>query len=348
MVGKVAVMGAGSWGTTFGLICSDAGRETVLWARRREVAEEINATHRNTTYLPDIDLPDTLLATPDPARALQDAEVVMLAIPSLGLEAQLREWGELIGPDATLASLVKGMDLETLRRGSQIVSQTLECDPHRVVFLGGPNIALECARRLPAATVAATADADRACAVREACMTPYFRVYTNPDLVGCETGSVVKNVIAIAAGISDGMGLGQNAKATLVTRGLAEMTRLGVALGGQPLTFLGLCGVGDLVVTCTSQNSRNRRVGERLGRGEALDDIVSEMQMVAEGVRTSRAVVDLARRAEVEMPIVEAVVQVIHEGMEPRQMVKQLMTRDPKPELYGLPPQGPDAVATLS
>jgi glycerol-3-phosphate dehydrogenase (NAD(P)+) len=337
VVGKVAVMGAGSWGTTYALICSDAGKETHLWARRREVVDQINRTRRNETYLPGIDLPPTLHATDDPAHALDGADLVVLAIPSVGLHQQLAEWGGLIPHQAALASLIKGVDVETLRTGSQTVAEALACDPDRVVVVTGPNIARECAERLPAATVAASPDERSAGQVVRASMTPYFRVYTNPDRIGCETGGAVKNVIALAAGMADGMTFGKNTKATLVTRGLAEMTRLGVALGGKPLTFLGLAGVGDLVATCSSENSRNRTVGERLGRGEKLDQIVAGMNMVAEGVRSSQAVLALGRRLGVEMPITQAVVEVVHGGEEPRDVVKRLMTRDPKPELHGLP-----------
>lgn len=336
-VARVAVMGSGSWGTTFAQICSDAGSETVLWARRKEVADEINENSRNDDYLPSIELPDTLTATSDPEEALGGAQVVVLAIPSVGLGEQLRAWGDRIDGDAAIASLVKGVDVDSRRTGSQMVEDALDCDHRRVVVVSGPNIAKECARRLPAATVAACEDEDRAGQVLHAAMTPYFRIYTNPDRPGCEVGGAVKNVIALAAGIADGMELGQNTKATLVTRGLAEMTRLGVALGGRPLTFLGLAGVGDLVVTCTSEASRNRTVGERIGRGEALDAIISSMNMVAEGVRSSKAIVDLAARADVEMPIARAVVSVLHEDADPRDALRALMTRDPKSEMHGLP-----------
>lgn len=334
---RVTVMGAGSWGTTFALLCCDAGRDTVLWARRREVADEINAEHRNQGYVPGIDLPPSLVATTDPGEALAGADVVVLAIPSVGVQEQLAQWGRLTGSDTTLVSLIKGVDVASHRTGSEVITDALDCDPGRVVVVSGPNIARECAQRLPAATVAACPDEARARLVLDAAMTTYFRVYTNPDRIGCETGGAVKNVIALAAGMADGMGFGQNTKATLVTRGLAEMTRLGVARGGKPLTFLGLAGVGDLVVTCSSTNSRNRTVGERLGRGEDLDAIISSMNMIAEGVKSSKAIAELGRAAGVEMPITDAVVDVIHEGMAPQDVVKALMTREAKSEMHGLP-----------
>jgi glycerol-3-phosphate dehydrogenase (NAD(P)+) len=335
-VGKVAVMGAGSWGTAFAVMCHDAGGDTVLWARRPEVADEITTTHRNESYLPGIDLPDGILATVDPAEALAGADVVVVAVPSIGVEAQLGEWGGHVPSDVPIVSLIKGVDVATLRFGSQVIRDALDCDPDRVVVVSGPNLAKECAQRLPAATVAASPDLSAAERVQEAVMAPYFRVYTNPDKVGVEIGGAVKNVIALAAGIAEGMGFGDNTKAAVITRGLAEMQRLGVALGGDALTFSGLAGVGDLVATCTSPKSRNRTVGERLGRGESLPDIIDRMQMVAEGVKSSQAIVQLARDNDVEMPIAEAVVSVIHGGMDPRQALIALLSRSAKPEIYGL------------
>ena len=333
---KVAVMGSGSWGTAFAMMCHDAGQQPVLWARRQEVADEVNEGHTNEGYLPGIELPDGLVATADPEEALADAPLVVLAVPSIGIGDQLRAWGDHIEDDATLVSLIKGVDVETLRFGSQVIADSLDCDPDRVVVVSGPNLAKECAQRLPAATVAASPDLHRAEAVQAAVMAPYFRVYTNPDKLGVEIGGAVKNVIALAAGIAEGMGFGDNTKAMVITRGLAEMQRLGVALGGKPLTFSGLAGVGDLVATCTSPKSRNRTVGEKLGRGMKLDEIIQQMNMVAEGVKSSQAIVGLAERAGVEMPIAEGVVRVVHDDLDPGIMVKELMARDAKPEIYGI------------
>lgn len=335
-MGKVAVMGSGSWGTAFAAMCADAGEDTVLWARRDEVAEEITGERTNGAYLPDVQLPETLSATTDPQQALDGADVVVLAVPSVGISDQLAAWGGHIDRDATLASLIKGVDVDTLRFGSQVIAQTLDCDPDRVVVVSGPNLAKECAQRQPAATVAASPDAARAERVQRAVMAPYFRVYTNTDKTGVEIAGAVKNVIALAAGMSHGMGFGDNTKAAVITRGLAEMARLGVHLGGDALTFAGLAGVGDLIATCTSDKSRNRTVGERLGRGEGLDDIIASMNMVAEGVKSSRAIVALAERAGVDMPLARAVVAVCHEGASPREMVEHLLGRDPKPEVYGM------------
>ncbi|MEX2504060.1 MAG: NAD(P)H-dependent glycerol-3-phosphate dehydrogenase [Egicoccus sp.] len=335
-MGKVAVMGAGSWGTAFGMMCVDAGEPTTVWSRRDEIAVEIREQHSNIGYLPDVQLPDDLDATSDPEAALADADVVVLAVPSVGIEEQLTAWGSSIPADATLVSLIKGVDVASKRFGSQVVAESLDCDPDRVVVVSGPNLAKECAQRLPAATVAASPDERRAERVQQAVMAPYFRVYTNPDKVGVEVGGAVKNVIALAAGMAHGLGFGDNTMAAVITRGLAEMVRLGVALGGQPLTFSGLAGVGDLVATCTSPKSRNRTVGERLGRGESLDAIIDSMNMVAEGVKSSRAILGLAEQAEVEMPITEGVVAVCHAGYDPSQLVDALLQRAAKPEIYGM------------
>jgi glycerol-3-phosphate dehydrogenase (NAD(P)+) len=335
-VGKVAVMGSGSWGTAFAAMCADAGEPTIMWARRAAVAEQITAEHRNEDYLPGIELPPSVSATTDPQEALAGADVVVLAVPSVGLADQLATWGQHIESDATLASLIKGVDVDTMRFGSQVVADTLDCDPDRVVVVSGPNLAEECAQRQPAATVAASPDVGRAERVQAAVMAPYFRVYTNPDKSGVEVAGAVKNVIALAAGMAHGMGYGDNTKAAVITRGLAEMARLGVRLGGDAMTFAGLAGVGDLVATCTSPRSRNRTVGERLGRGEDLDAIIASMNMVAEGVKSSRAIVGLAAQAGVEMPIAQGVVAVCHGGASPEDLVGALLSRSAKPEVYGM------------
>lgn len=329
-------MGAGSWGTAFAMMCHDSGADVSLWARRQEIVDRINDEHANPDYLPGVELPDSVRATTDPEEALTETAVVVLAIPSIGIVEQLADWGEHIPDAATLVSLIKGVQADSLKFGSEVISDGLGCDPDRVVVVSGPNLAKECAQRLPAATVAASPDLDRAERVQASVMTPYFRVYTNPDKVGVEIAGAVKNVIALAAGIARGMEFGDNTLATVITRGLAEMTRLGVAMGGHPLTFAGLAGVGDLVATCTSTKSRNNQVGEKLGRGMKLEDIISQMNMVAEGVKSSQAIVGLARSHDVEMPIAEGVVRVVHDGLDPSLMVKELMSRDAKPEIYGL------------
>lgn len=333
---QVAIMGAGSWGTAFGALTIAAGSDVQLWARRREVADEINDRRTNQAYLADAELPRALHATNDPAEALDGAEIVVVAVPSTHVVGQLEAWGEAIPGDATLVSLIKGVDVSTRRFGSETIAATLEVDPARVVVVSGPNLARECIAGQPAATVAASDDADRAVQVQEAVMSQGFRVYTNPDRVGVEVAGAVKNVLAIASGMAHGRGFGDNTLAAVITRGLAEMMRFGVARGANPLTFSGLAGVGDLVATCTSTQSRNHTVGRRLGSGEALDDIIADMKMVAEGVKSSRAIIDLAREAEVEMPISEGVVRVLHEGVPLSTMIEALLSRSAKPEIYGL------------
>lgn len=333
---QVAVMGSGSWGTAFAMLCVQAGSHVRLWARRTAVAEEITRQRTNRAYLPGVVLPEQLVATDDAAAALAGADVVVVAVPSIGVEDQLATWGDHIGVDATLVSLIKGVDVETHRFGSQTISHTLDVAPSRVVVVSGPNLATECAAGEPAATVAAGDDADRAAQVQRAVMTSTFRVYTSTDRVGVEVGGAVKNVLAIASGMAHGRGMGDNTTAMVITRGLAEMMRLGVALGGEALTFSGLAGVGDLIATCTSTKSRNHTVGRRLGRGEQLDDIIADMAMVAEGVKSSRAILWLAEQHGVEMPITAAVTQVLDRGVAIDQVQGALLARSAKAEHYGI------------
>ena len=335
-MGKVAVMGAGSWGTAYAMMCVDAGEDVTLWARRPEVAKAVTTDHRNPDYLGDVELPAGLRATADASEALHDAEVVVLAVPSHALRASLTAWKDDVPRGGIYVSLIKGIELETGKRASQVIRSTLDVPFSHSVVVSGPNLAKECARRLPGGTVAAGPETEIVQRVQAMSHTPYFRVYTNPDVVGVELGGAVKNAIAIAAGMADGMGFGDNSKAMLITRGLAEMTRLGVAYGGNPMTFAGLAGMGDLVATCMSRQSRNRHVGEELGKGRALDDIIAEMNMVAEGVKSSKALLAIAAERGVDMPITEHVVKVVHEGMDPKDMVRALMSRDPKPEFHGM------------
>jgi glycerol-3-phosphate dehydrogenase (NAD(P)+) len=339
-VGAVAVMGAGSWGTAFALLAHRRGEQVSLWARDAQLADRVQRTRRNDAYLPDAVLPDGLAVSADPAAVLAGADLVVLAVPSLGLAEQLAAWGHLVPPDATIASLTKGLDASGARFASEVVIDALGCAPDRVVAVSGPNLAGEVAQGRPSATVAASPDLGRAQRVQSAVMCPTFRVYTNPDRIGVEVGGVVKNVLAIVAGAAHGLGHGDNTAAFLITRGLAEMTRLGAALGADPLTFQGLAGVGDLVATCTSPASRNRTVGERLGRGEPLDAIVASMDMVAEGVRAAPLLADLAQRHDVEMPMVQAVVAVTRDGGDVHQLGEALLARPPRSERWGLPGEG--------
>lgn len=330
---KAAVLGAGSWGTTFAKLLVDAGSDVTLWARRPELAEQINGTHRNDDYLPGVVLPETLTATHDPHTALDAAELVAFAIPSQTLRDNLGHWRDALPVDATLLSLMKGVELETTKRMSEVLAEVTGAAEDRIVVVSGPNLALEIAQEQPTATVVACVDEARAEAVQKLCTTGYMRPYTNTDVVGCELGGAVKNVIALACGIGQGMGFGDNTVASIITRGLAETARLGERLGADPLTFAGLAGLGDLVATCNSPLSRNRTFGERLGRGETLEQAQAATRgQVAEGVMSCRSVLDLARHHDVDVPITAAVEAVCYEGMTPGQMLTMLMSRSTKAE----------------
>ena len=329
---RAAVLGAGSWGTTFAKVLADAGCTVLLHARRPELAHEIGETRENAEYLPGIRLPDRLRATADAAEALADAEIVVLAVPSQSLRDNLTEWAPLLPADAVLLSLMKGIELGSTKRMSQVICEVTGAGPDRVAALSGPNLAREIAEEQPAATVVACTDHDRAAQVQAACHTPYFRPYTNQDLVGCELGGAVKNVIALACGITEGMGFGDNTRASLITRGLAETARLGMVLGAELTTFAGLAGLGDLVATCSSPLSRNRTFGEKLGRGMTVAEVQESTRQTAEGVKSCRSVLDLAHAHGVDVPITEAVVRVCHEGEAPGRMVREIMSREAKPE----------------
>jgi glycerol-3-phosphate dehydrogenase (NAD(P)+) len=333
---RVAVIGAGSWGTAVAAIV--AGNEpTVLWARRPELAAAIDTEHENADYLRDIPLPAGLRATSDLAQACESADVVVFAVPSHGLRAVLAEARPRIGGKAAIVSLAKGIEQGTLRRMTEVIAEELaDHDPDRIGVLTGPNLAREVAAGQPTASVVAVPDADVAEELQRVFFAPTLRVYTNPDVIGCEMAGALKNVLAIGAGIADGLGYGDNTKAALITRGLAELARLGGVLGGDPLTFAGLAGMGDLIATCASPQSRNRHVGVELGRGRALDDIVNEMNMVAEGVKTTAAVIELAAVNNVDMPLASFVGRVLYEGARPADLVPELMLRKAKPELHGL------------
>ena len=329
---RAAVLGAGSWGTAFGKVLADAGTDVVLWARRPEVAEAVRDRHENPDYLPGIALPAGLTATSDARLAVAGADFVVLAVPSQNLRDNLALVAADLAPGAVLVSLMKGIELGSTKRMSEVIAEVADVPIGFVAVVTGPNLAKEIAAGQPAATVVACADPEVAERLQIACTTGYFRPYTNLDVVGCEIGGAVKNVIALATGMAEGMGFGDNTKASLITRGLAETARLGAALGADPMTFAGLAGLGDLVATCTSPLSRNRTFGMKLGRGEKLADMLVQKQQTAEGVKSCRSVLDLARKHNVEMPITEHVVAVVHDGMTPQQMVRGLMSRDTKSE----------------
>ncbi|HUQ62474.1 MAG TPA: NAD(P)H-dependent glycerol-3-phosphate dehydrogenase [Acidimicrobiales bacterium] len=343
----VAVLGAGMWGTTMARLLA-ARAPTVLWARRAGLADHLNRRHRNRDYLPTIALPESLQATASLAEALGGADVIVMALPSHGFREILQSAEPHLTPSAPIVTLTKGVEQGSLMRMTEIVAEVAPNRPYGV--LTGPNLAQEVAAGHPTASVISIVDAagfDQTTTreLQELFSTETFRVYTNDDLVGCELGGALKNVIAIASGIADGMGFGDNTRAALITRGLAELTRLGVALGGQPLTFSGLAGLGDLVATCMSRQSRNRWVGEQLGNGRAVDEITAETRMVAEGIKTSKAALELGRRAGVETPIVEQVVAVLYDGKRATDALAALMHRETRPELHGFSPLAPARAA---
>ncbi|MFD7918642.1 NAD(P)H-dependent glycerol-3-phosphate dehydrogenase [Streptomyces sp. NPDC059740] len=331
---RCAVYGTGSWGTAFAMVLADAGCEVTLWARRPDLVEAINTTHTNPDYLPGVDLPKSVTATTDPAEAAEGAEFAVLTVPSQTLRGNLARWAPLFDTGTVLVSLMKGVELGTAKRMSEVVAEVAEVPESRVAVLTGPNLAREIAARQPAAAVVACTDAGVAERLQAACHTPYFRPYTNTDVVGCELGGAVKNVIALAVGIADGMKLGDNAKASLLTRGLAETTRLGLAMGADAHTFAGLAGMGDLVATCSSPLSRNNTFGRNLGRGMTLEETVAATRQTAEGVKSCESVLDLARRHGVDMPITETVVEIVHDGKPPLVALKDLMGRSAKPERH--------------
>ncbi|MEU7029955.1 NAD(P)H-dependent glycerol-3-phosphate dehydrogenase [Streptomyces sp. SBR177] len=329
---KAAVFGNGSWGTAFAMVLADAGCEVSLWGRRAALAEAINSTGTNPDYLPGVELPKGITATADPAEAARDADFTVLVVPSQTLRENLAAWAPKLAPDTVLVSLMKGIELGTAKRMSEVIREVADVPAERVAVLTGPNLAKEIAARQPAAAVVACADESVAQRLQGACMTPYFRPYTNTDVVGCELGGAVKNVIGLAVGIANGMGLGDNSKATLITRGLAETTRLGLAMGADPLTFSGLAGLGDLVATCSSPLSRNNTFGTNLGRGMTLQETIAATKQTAEGVKSCESVLDLGRRHGVDMPITETVVSIVHDGKPPVVALKELMSRSAKPE----------------
>ncbi|WP_421841062.1 NAD(P)H-dependent glycerol-3-phosphate dehydrogenase [Mycobacterium sp.] len=331
--GTVAVMGAGAWGTALAKVLAEAGGQVRLWARRPELADQINATRYNLDYLPGALLPPGVQATADPSEALQGVSTVLLGVPAQTLRTNLEQWAPLLSEDATLVSLAKGIELGTLMRMSQVIVSVTGVDSSHVAVLSGPNLASEIAECQPAATVIACSDSSRAVALQRALNSGYFRPYTNADVVGTEVGGACKNVIALACGMAVGVGLGENTSAAIITRGLAEIIRLGIALGAKGATLAGLAGVGDLVATCTSPHSRNRSFGERLGGGETMQSALQAKDgYVVEGVTSCESVLALASSYDVEMPLTEAVHRVCHKGLSVDQAMALLLGRSTKPE----------------
>ncbi|WP_131740016.1 NAD(P)H-dependent glycerol-3-phosphate dehydrogenase [Actinomadura roseirufa] len=329
-------MGSGSWGTTFAKMLHDAGGEVTIWGRRPEVVEGINERHENADYLPGVTLPAAVRATLDPAVALAGADFVALAVPAQTLRRNLAGWVPLLPPGAVLVSLMKGVELGTTRLMSEVIREVADVPEERVAVFSGPNLAREIAGGEPSAAVAACADEDAARGLQAATMTPYFRVYTSTDVIGVELGGAIKNIVALCVGMSVGLGFGANTQAMLMTRGLAEITRLGAALGADEHTFAGLAGMGDLVASCISPLARNRTFGENLGRGMTLEQVIAVTKQTAEGVKSSEAALELARKHNVEMPITEAVTSVLYHGVPIREAAISLISRSPKPERYGV------------
>jgi len=329
---QVAMLGGGNWGTAYAAIMADAGCTVRLWARRDEVVDEINTRHVNSGYLPDRELPETISATTSYAEALDDAEIVVLAVPSQTLRGNLADWRDLLPKDVPVVSLMKGVELGTGERMSQVIAEAGEIDPDRIVVVSGPNLAAEIAARQPAAAVVAATSPRVRAKVAEASATAYFRPYLGTDVIGTEIAGATKNVIALAVGMASGMGMGDNTMASLLTRGLAETARLGTALGADPQTFLGLAGVGDLVATCASPLSRNRTFGYRLGSGMSLEEVIASTKQTAEGVKSCESILQLAESVDVDVPIVENVAAVVHEGRAPKDVVGALMSRARKLE----------------
>lgn len=330
---RIGVIGAGSWGTALAKVLGENGHRVTVWARRPELVEALALQHCSPDYLPGIVLPETLRFTANLAEATREANFILLTTPSHGLRDVLQPLRSLSSA-AIVISTVKGIETDTLLRMSEVITSLLDDSPP-VVVLSGPNLAVEVANQIPTATVVASEDFAAAKAVQEIFMNRYFRVYTDHDVVGVELGGALKNIIALAAGVVDGAGFGDNTKAALMTRGLVEITRLGVKLGADPLTFSGLSGMGDLFVTCMSRKSRNRYVGEEIGKGRKLQEILKEMMMVAEGVRTTQAAYRLAQQHSVEMPITAEIYQILFENKDAKQAMHALMTREAKREKLG-------------
>lgn len=329
---RVGVIGAGSWGTALAKLLAENGHEVVLWARREELAQEMRAQRRNESYLPGVALPENLKFSSSLREAAREAEYVLIAAPSHALRQTLPQL-PAADPQTVFISAVKGIEPETDWRMSQVVAATLNA-PNPIVALSGPSMAIEVAQHVPTAIVVACTDLEVARRVQNLLLSPCFRVYRHHDIAGVELGGALKNIIALAAGIADGAGFGDNTLAALITRGLVEMTRLGVRLGAEAMTFAGLSGMGDLVLTCMSKKSRNRFVGRQLGQGKKLQEILAHMNMVAEGVRTTKAAYELAAKHALEMPITREVYQVLFENKNPRAAVNELMMREAKREKF--------------
>ena len=329
---RIAVIGAGSWGTTFAKVLVDAGNEVVLWSRRPELTEEINSTHRNGDYMPGINLPVALVASSDIEEVLTGAEQVYIAVPSQSLRTNLEEWGEFISPDAIIVSLMKGVEQGSGLRMSEVIAEVLKVSHDQICVVSGPNLSLEIASEQPAACVAACTSTENAALVAAASTNSYFTTFTNKDVIGTEFGGILKNLIAVAIGIVNGVGYGQNTKASIMTRGLAEISRFAVAFGAKKKTMVGLAGLGDLIATSESPLSRNHKAGEMLGKGYSKREVLKRLSQTAEGLTSVAPILRLAAQKGVEMPIVSQVHLVIEGKMSPKDIGPSLTKGDDAPE----------------
>jgi glycerol-3-phosphate dehydrogenase (NAD(P)+) len=329
---KVAVFGAGSWGTAFSIVLADGGNDVTIWARREEVAASINNARENEEYLPGIELPPSVSATHDVEKAAHDADLVIFATPSQTFRSNLVEWTPFLAPDAVLVSLMKGVELGTLKRMSEVIAEETGAGADRIAVISGPNLALEIARREPAASVVACADEEVAKMLQDRVHSPAFRPYTSVDVLGCELGGAYKNVVGLAVGMAVGLGFGDNTTASVITRGLAETARLATRLGADPLTLMGLAGLGDLVATCSSPLSRNRSFGEKLGRGMTSDEIYASTRQVAEGAKSCASLRALAERSGCDAPVAQYVDDVVAARMTAQDMMDAILARDTKSE----------------
>jgi glycerol-3-phosphate dehydrogenase (NAD(P)+) len=326
-----AVFGTGSWGTAYAAVLADGGTTVRMWGRRQAVVDQINAGC-NTDYLPNLTLPSSVSATGDPAEAAAGVDIIVLALPSQTLRTNLAEWGAVLGDTAAVVSLMKGVELGTTKRMSEVIAEVGGIPHERIVVVSGPNLAPGIAQKQPAASVVACIDEGVAEMVAAASNPPYFRPYTNTDVVGTEISGAVKNVIALAVGMAEGLGMGDNSKASIITRGLAETTRLGMALGADVMTFAGLAGVGDLIATCMSPLSRNHTFGVNLGKGMSVDEVIAVSKQTAEGVKSCQSILELAHKHDVRVPIIEQVAAVVHDGRRAEDVVGALMMRALKNE----------------
>ena len=328
----ISVLGAGSWGTAFSLVLADAGNDVTLWARREEVCQTINERRENTDYLPGVQLPPTVFATHDTEQALAGAELVVFAVPSQTFRPNLEQWAPYIPSVAVMVSLMKGVELGTLKRMSEVIDEVTEAGPERIAVISGPNLSHEISQREPAASVVACADESVAQDLQRLVHSPAFRPYTSVDVVGCELGGAYKNVVALSVGMAVGLGFGDNTTASVITRGLAETARLAMAMDANPLTLMGLAGLGDLVATCSSPLSRNRTFGEKLGLGMTTEEIVASTRQVAEGAKSCSSLLALAEKVGVDAPIAEHVEAVVAGRMTAPEMMEAFIARDTKAE----------------